>query len=72
MHPLPDGWKFDGNLESPTFEPSFRHTYGPGQPDRCCHYSLIKGVLHFAKDCSHAMRSQSVPLPPLPDWMTDE
>jgi hypothetical protein len=27
MHPLPDGWKFDGNLERPTFSPSFR--YGP-------------------------------------------
>lgn len=26
MHPLPDGWKFDGNLEKPTFHPSFRHT----------------------------------------------
>ena|SRR5208337_1567824 len=24
-HPLPDSWKFDGNLESPTFAPSFRH-----------------------------------------------
>lgn len=26
MHPLPDGWTFDGNLESPTFSPSFKHT----------------------------------------------
>lgn len=26
MHPLPDRWTFDGNLESPTFSPSFRHT----------------------------------------------
>jgi hypothetical protein len=25
MHPLPDSWQFDGNLESPTFTPSFRH-----------------------------------------------
>jgi len=26
MHKLPDGWVFDGNLESPTFSPSFRHS----------------------------------------------
>jgi hypothetical protein len=26
MHPLPDGWTFDGNLEAPTFSPSFKHT----------------------------------------------
>jgi hypothetical protein len=25
MHTLPDGWRFDGNLESPTFTPSFLH-----------------------------------------------
>jgi hypothetical protein len=25
MHPLPDSWKFDGNVESPTFSPSFKH-----------------------------------------------
>jgi hypothetical protein len=25
MHPLPDGWTFDGNLERPTFSPSFKH-----------------------------------------------
>lgn len=26
MHPLPDGWTFNGNLEQPTFTPSFKHT----------------------------------------------
>jgi hypothetical protein len=25
-HPLPDGWKFNGDLEHPTFKPSFKHT----------------------------------------------
>lgn len=25
MHGLPDTWKFDGNLECPTFTPSFKH-----------------------------------------------
>ena len=26
IHILPDGWRFDGNLESPTFMPSFKHS----------------------------------------------
>ena len=26
MHQLPDSWAFDGNLESPTFSPSFKHS----------------------------------------------
>lgn len=25
MHQLPDSWNFDGNLEFPTFTPSFKH-----------------------------------------------
>lgn len=25
IHRLPDGWEFDGNLEAPTFRPSFKH-----------------------------------------------
>jgi hypothetical protein len=26
VHILPDSWKFDGNLENPTFSPSFKHS----------------------------------------------
>jgi hypothetical protein len=26
MHPLPDGWSFNGDLEKPTFSPSFKHS----------------------------------------------
>lgn len=26
MHVLPDGWTFNGNLEKPTFSPSFKHS----------------------------------------------
>lgn len=25
MHSLPDTWKFDGNIDSPSFTPSFKH-----------------------------------------------
>src|SRR4051812_10078136 len=25
LHPLPDSWHFDGNVDAPTFTPNFRH-----------------------------------------------
>lgn len=26
MHPLPDGWAFNGDVNKPTFSPSFKHS----------------------------------------------
>ena len=64
LHPLPDGWKFDGNLESPTFSPSFKQSWGTGD---ICHYNLVGGQLQFAADSTHAMAGKTVPLPDLPE-----
>lgn len=64
LHRLPDTWTFDGNLERPSFQPSFHHRRGNG---RVCHYVLTAGVLHFQADCTHALAGQSVPLPPIPE-----
>ena len=78
MHPLPDSWTFDGNLESPTFSPSFKHFTSMPDGSRaadfvpwCCHYVLTAGVLNYCSDCTHAMAGQSVPLPDLPPDLTD-
>jgi len=67
LHPLPDRWKFDGDLNSPTFQPSFKHTGGPKDARTICHYILGAGILHFCGDCTHAMAGKAVPLPDLPD-----
>lgn len=40
-------------------------------PPYCCHYFLTDGVLQFQPDCTHALKGQRVPLPPLPDFMRD-
>jgi len=83
MHPLPDGWTFDGNLEQPTFSPSFKHTrtrfpsyteagIGIGEPlPFICHYILTAGQLQFCGDSSHKMAGQTVPLPELPGAYRD-
>lgn len=87
MHPLPDGWKFDGDLEKPTFRPSFAHSgvvikngewtgdwvYANGKPVPWrCHYILTAGILNFQNDCTHALAGKAVPLPDLPDGLTDK
>lgn len=70
MHPLPDKWHFDGDVNAPSFTPSFRHTISRGEdPDRICHYFLTAGQLKFCGDCTHEMANQVVALPDLPEGM---
>lgn len=62
-------WTFDGNTESPTFNPSMNASWGwPDKPETLsrCHYKLIAGKIEFQADCTHAMKGQTVPLPELP------
>jgi hypothetical protein len=56
MHPLPDSWTFDGNMESPTFSPSFRHSghqriYADGkwtgEWKRDAGGNLVKFICHY-------------------------
>lgn len=90
MHSLPDSWTFDGNLENPTFTPSFRHSgilkildAGKWTGDWVrdingntvpfvCHYILTAGILNFCSDSTHALKGASVPLPKLPEGLTDD
>ena len=90
MHTLPDSWNFDGNLEKPSFTPSFKREgiqrvfvggkwTGEWKRDATgntipylCHYVLTAGQINFQADCSHALSGKSVPLPVLPEGLTDE
>ena len=59
---MPDGstpcWKFNGDMEMPTLEPSVNYT------DYCHHY-VENGNIRFLHDCQHHLKNQTVPLP---DW----
>lgn len=68
MHPLPDSWTFNGDLERPTFSPSFKQSLGTGD---VCHYILTDGLLNFCSDSTHALAGQTVPLPELPEHLRD-
>ena len=72
-------WKFDGNLENPTFEPSILITGvhkltdqeleiiaagGKVEPRHLvCHSFVRLGKIEFLGDCTHALRGQTVDLP---------
>lgn len=71
MHILPNGWIFNGNLEMPTFQPSFRHGNSRDGKEFVCHYILTDGNLHFCGDSMHKLAGQIVPLPTLPPHLQD-
>lgn len=54
-------WKFDGNLESPTFSPSINLGY--------CHYFIRAGKIEFCGDCKHQLAGQTIVMPDFPKDM---
>ena len=56
-------WKFNGDIDKPTFTPSLRTTYDVG---RCCHLFLTDGVLRYCSDSYHSLAGKDVPLGPEP------
>ena len=72
MHPLPDGWKFNGDVNTPSFEPSFLQTFGDKHTGavRQCHYFIRSGQIQFCFDSWHK-RSDIVAMPPIPEHLSD-
>lgn len=64
LHPLPSQWKFNGNLESPSFTPSFNQM--PGNA-RQCHYVITDGIIHYQTDSWHELKGQKIPMPDIPE-----
>jgi hypothetical protein len=66
-------WKFDGNEEKPTFEPSLLCTWGDSEPTtekapvrHVCHSFIRDGQWQFLGDCTHELANKTVPLEPFP------
>lgn len=66
------GWQFEGTLENPTYHPSQLTRYGGVKNERVCHTFIKGGMIQFLDDCTHALKGQTVPLPPVPDWLVKE
>ena len=71
-HFIGTGWAFNGDLDRPTFSPSYLLTYTPGDPSdpdnpaRRCHSFITDGRIAFCTDSTHALAGQTVDLPELP------
>jgi len=65
-------WKFDGDVDAPTFSPSVRHSWGKFVGETwvknsdICHYFIRGGQIEFCADSTHALAGKTVALPPVP------
>lgn len=50
----PDKWKFNGDMEKPSFFPSLKYER--------CHLMLRDGVIQYCGDSRHRYRNRDVPL----------
>ena len=67
-------WRFDGNVDCPSFEPSINCSWGwPDKPSTQgrCHYFIRGGQIQFCGDSTHKLKGQTVPLPELPERYQD-
>lgn len=56
-------WRFDNDMEKPSFTPSVH--FGPGT-SQCCHYFIVKGTIRYLPDCHHELKGTTIPLPEIP------
>ena len=64
-----DVWTFNGDYDSPTFEPSMGHNMHGHYPEHhLCHSFVRDGHWEYLADSTHALAGQTVPMvPPDPD-----
>jgi Family of unknown function (DUF6527) len=63
-------WGWNGDLEKVTLNPSILTHYGTDGEQFTCHSFLRDGQWQFLGDCTHALAGQTVPMLPLPAWVT--
>jgi hypothetical protein len=79
-HGVNDSWKFNGDFERPTFQPSILVSgtvrLTDAEADRImagekiaprptvCHSFVTQGMIQFLPDCTHTLAGQTVPLSP--------
>lgn len=59
-----DVWKFNGDLDKPTFKPSMlinKDLSNPNHPR--CHSFVTNGKIKYLGDCSHDMKNTEIELP---------
>lgn len=60
-------WDFNGDLVRPTLSPSVNAWRDYPTGTKRCHHYVRDGKIEFLSDCTHALRGQTVALPPYRD-----
>lgn len=59
-------WEFDGNLDQPTFSPSYLLWCDDPETKqrlKTCHSFIKEGKIQYLDDCTHHLKGQTVELP---------
>lgn len=64
-HVYDSRWTFNGDVDKPTFKPSYlsRSTWGPNKEKRVCHSFVTDGKIKYLGDCTHQYKGQTIDLP---------
>ncbi len=67
------GWNWNKHLNRPTVTPSLHDTRRVhGKTETHCHSFVTEGSWVYLSDSRHELAGQTVPLPPLPDWLVSQ
>lgn len=68
---IPEGgcWEWDGDLEQPTFSPSYLTWRTTADGEERCHAFVRAGHWEFLADSTHHFAGQTVPMVSLPEWL---
>lgn len=61
----PKAWRFNGNFDLPTIQPSISVKGFHGDQKTLCHSFVTDGKIQFLDDCTHDLKGQTVDLPEL-------
>ena len=67
-------WSFNQDFTRPTFVPSVNISWTDPDgeiPEERCHYTITLGLITYWPDTTHALRGQTLPLPELPEELSD-
>ncbi len=75
-HVFDERWKFNDNVDNPTFDPSLKLSWTEGEEKKpmVCHLVMQSGRIHYCSDCTHGRASTIAdmvewdPLHPLWNW----
>ena len=63
-HIFDDSWKFNNDMEKPTFSPSLIY---PNRKNKKCHLWIKDGMITYFKDCNHSLAGFEMPMSDIPE-----